>query len=187
MVSGYKLLFWGLILAHVNITVGFFTVFPAFVGYLIFLCGYYDIEAETKKRRYLIPRICTALLVLLTIILPFMEHFLNLDVYSTLIYQYYQSILMLLEFTTVHYVFVMGINGLERRQLDEVAEKFVRKDKVFLWLMGLGICGVTIGVTANTNYFQIVGLVGNMLAFIAGVMILFTLSDFRTTFLENET
>ncbi|WP_225744865.1 hypothetical protein [Marinilactibacillus sp. Marseille-P9653] len=98
----------------------------------------------------------------------------------------YQSVLMLLEFTTVHYVFVMGINELERKQLDEAVEKFVRKDKVFLWLMGLGICGVTIGVTANTNYFQIVRLVGNTLALIAGMVLLFALSDFKKTFLENE-
>lgn len=186
MVSGYKLVFWGLILAHVNFTVGFFTLFPAFVGYIVLLCGYYDIEANTKKKRYLTPRICTALLVLITIILPYMEYFMNMDIYSTLNYQYYQSVLMLLELIVVHYVFEMGINKLEREQLNDTARKFIRKDKVFLWLMGLGLCGVTIGVTANTNYFQIVALVGNTLAFLASVVMLFTLSDFKTTFLENE-
>ncbi|WP_208559721.1 hypothetical protein [Marinilactibacillus kalidii] len=186
MVSGYRLVFWGLILAHVNFTVGIFTVVPAFVGYMVLLLGYYDIEKETEEQRFLVPRVGTAMLVLLTFIVPFMEYYSNFDVYSTLMYQYYQSVLMLLELIVLHYILLIGISELERKRLDDDIPKFVRKDQLFLWLMGLGTCGVAIGVTTNTNYFQLATLLGSALSFIGGIVLLYTLSDFKNAFLAEE-
>lgn len=139
MAEGYRRIFWGILVATFNISIGPLKILPAFVGWLMVMSGLSRFEESFEEQDYALIRRKTLVLVLLSLggaILTFTG-------YGELGHQplllFMPLVVMIAELVVFHGILALSAERLMRDHRQKQAEEMIGKDRTYLVLMGLSL------------------------------------------------
>lgn len=179
MEDGYKKIFWGLFIATFNIKLGYLTILPGFIGWIIIFWGFSQLNKEAKEVNFSKAHSLSILLMLVTLFESLAPFFGGLEFNLPLITFYYPILIMCLELAIFHSMLVETIDNFQELKLVELVERYSVKDKLYIILMGLSVIILILGLTMvnETVVFLAVAL-----AVITRIYLMTTISNIRKEF-----
>lgn len=139
MAEGYRRIFWGILVATFNISIGPLKILPAFVGWLMVMSGLSRFEQHLEEGTYATIRRKTMVLVGLSL----GGAILTFGSYGELGHQplllFMPLVVMIAELVVFHGILAISVEVLQERQCREQAEETIGKDRTYLVLMGLSL------------------------------------------------
>lgn len=177
MIAGYKLLFWGIILASISLSVGSIMIIPTFIGFIIAHFGLQDLEATDQTGDYSIPKTGMGLLIVLTFIKSAMGLIFGIDFGEVPGLIFFPAILIVIELITFHKILESAIEYFDTTKMQYKAPLIVRKDRVYIIMMGIALVVLIISSALNMELTIILGTIIGLLARIYFLTILHMLKN----------
>ncbi len=159
MAEGYRRIFWGILVATFNISVGPLRILPAFVGWLMVMSGLSRFEESLEEQEYAVIRKKSLVLVLLSL----GGAILSLAGYGELGHQpillFLPLIVMIAELVVFHGILDLSVEVLKRDQYLEQAEVLIVKDRTYLVLIGLSLVFLVISLTFGHRAASIIAAI----------------------------
>lgn len=164
MNSGYKKMIWGIILSNVHINIDALTILPIFVGWLIVISGFGDIEESIVPQNRSIINLSLLSLFLMSFVeslVPFLSSELS---FFSLPVLYYPVIYMIVEMTAFHKVLESSVIRFTEANSHTKAAEYIKLDKRYLLLMGAPIILLLFAITVGTDGMALVGFLMILIA-----------------------
>lgn len=177
MNSGYKKIIWGIILSNVHINIDSLTILPIFVGWLIVINGFGDIEESIVPQNRSIINLSLLSLFLMSFVeslVPFLSSELS---FLSLTVLYYPVIYMIVEMTAFHKVLESSVIRFTEANSHTKAAEYIKLDKRYLLLMGAPIILLLFAITVGTDGMALVGFLMTLIARIYLLRILGSLKN----------
>lgn len=175
MALGYKKIFWGIFIATFNITIGMFTILPAFVGWIVVVTGLSELERSIHSGAFLKPKKGAIALVFGSfggLALFLVGH--NIESFLPLLF--YPLFLIVIEFVVFHKVLEESVHNFKIMHQQEAVERYTNKDRTYIILMGITMVLLAISLAIN---HETIGSVGAFMAVISRVYLLITINALK--------
>lgn len=149
MESAYKKIFWGVILATINITLGPVTIFPTFVGWLVVLSGLSKLEEAMADRQFSVAYWSVIALVLITFAEGVITFSQGPGWTATTPFLFYPVMLLLFELTAFHKLLGAAVDRFNKNNREITADSYNKKHRVYLVLMGVSLTLLTVAIILN--------------------------------------
>lgn len=174
MTAGYKRIFWGIVIATFNITIGIITILPAFVGWLIVLQGLSELEENAPEGNFSRPRTSAMILVAASLgggILSLVE---GSYVQSFPLLLFYPLFVMTLELVVFHKILEVSVQHFKEMNQQQAYDMYTGKDRTYIILTGIALVLLAISLTFN---HQTAGMMAVVMAMVSRIYLLTVISS----------
>lgn len=182
MEKGYRKIFWGIVIASFNLKLGFITIFPAFIGWLLVLSGISNLEEHTPFKRFYKPKISAQILMGASAVGSLMI-FTDINTQNTLLLIFYPVLVILIELIMFHHIFEASIYELQGINQIESAKYYIRVDRNYMIYMGIML---VLTMISNGFNHEIIGFLAGVFIIIIRISLLASMSNLRKTYDELE-
>lgn len=164
MTAGYKLLFWGIILASISFSVGNIMILPTFIGFIIAHFGLQDLEANDQTGDYSIPKTGMVVLIVLTFIKSAIGLIFGINFEELTALIFFPVILTVIELITCHKILEESAEYFDTTSSQYNVPLIVGKDRVYMMMMGITLIMLIISLALNIEQTIFLGTMIGLLA-----------------------
>lgn len=183
MQDGYRKVFWGLFITTFNIKLGIITILPAFVGWILVSSGLSELNNQTKEGDFSRPYTLAMILIIITLFNSLITVLGGSQIRNSISISYYPLLIMAIELVVFHSMLAAAIHNFQALGLVDFVEKYIRKDRTYIILMGLSM---TMLILALTMLDDVTVFLAVALAVITRVYLLYVISSIREEDYEHE-
>ena len=183
MKDGYKKVFWGLFITTFNIKLGIITILPAFLGWIIASNGFSELNKKTLAGDFSRAYTLSMILIIVTLFSSLISVLGGSQIGTSISISYYPLLIMAIELVVFHSMLAAAIHNFQALGLVDFVEKYIRKDRTYIILMGLSM---TMLILALTMLDDVTVFLAVALAVITRVYLLYVISSIREEDYEHE-
>jgi hypothetical protein len=173
MAEGYKKIFWGIVIATFNITLGVIKVLPTFIGWIVVLTGLLELEKNNSGEAFSSSKKATKILAAMSFGGMFLSFLGNGNVESFLPLMFYPLFVVVIELVVFHKILAASVHHFSELNQHKTASIYISKDRMYLIIMGISLVFLVISLTFNQ---ATMGIVGAILAILSRVYLLTIMS-----------
>ena len=169
MNKAYSKLFWGVLLGTIRLELGPITLIPAFIAWIIVHLGITELIEHRKrsgvniKSNFAISIKLVEVLVGITFLASLGQWMDGGAFLKTLPFLYYPILLMTIEIAAVYFLLQGIIEMVLEKAKDQVAERIMKKQKIYLIIAFFATITIYFGLTFSLNLFVTFGVVSGIL------------------------
>lgn len=169
MTTGYKRIFWGILIATFHITIGIITILPAFVGWVVVLQGLSELEEGAPGGDFARPRMSAIILIVASLGGGILSLIGGSNIDSFLPMLFYPVFVTALELVVFHKILEVSVHHFNGMNQQEISDRYTGKDRTYIILTGMTMVLLAISITFN---HETAGFLGAAMAVVSRIYLL---------------
>lgn len=176
MKSGLNKLFWGIVLISIHLNLSSLKIFPPFIGWIVILFGLLNLEKDKIWEGSTVIKTTVWIMIVLSVLEEIFVFTSSASIASFIPLLFYPIISIMIELIFFHHMFERFVNYFIEIDLQDNADKYIRKDRTYIILTGISLGFLILSLSID---YGLIFIIGSIMMLVTRVYLLVVFHSLR--------